>query len=100
MATATVAAQPALLLKPSKLILLLIAIAVGVAVILIPTPQGMTRQAQIVLGITAFTVVLWASNFMNNGVTSVLMMGLLVLTGTPPPRVLSGFAGPPWWILV
>jgi DASS family divalent anion:Na+ symporter len=100
MATATVATQPALLLKPSKLIFLLVAIVVGAAIILIPTPQGMTRPAQIVLGITAFTVVLWASNFMNNGVTSVLMMGLLVLTGTPPPRVLSGFSGPPWWILV
>jgi sodium-dependent dicarboxylate transporter 2/3/5 len=53
-----------------------------------------------VLAITAGTVVLWATEVMNNGVASVLMMALLIAVKVPPPRALSGFADPAFWTLL
>ena len=89
---------------------LAIAIAVGLAVALIPTPQGLTRPAQLVLAIIAFTVILWAAEVMNNGVASLLMMGLLMAAGVRPlltvqgsgdiSGALSGFSDGAWWTLL
>jgi len=81
-------------------IILAIAIAVGLAIITLPTPQGLSRIAQLVLGITAFTAVLWASQIINNGIASILMMGLLMLAGVKVPLVLSGFGGGSFWVLL
>src|SRR5271169_2460314 len=78
-------------------IILAIAIAVGLAIVSMPTPHGLSRIAQLVLGITAFTAVLWASQVINNGIASILMMGLLMLAGVKPPLALSGFGGGSFW---
>jgi len=43
-----------------KLAWLLTAIAAGALCALLPTPQGLSRIAQLVLAITVFTAVLWA----------------------------------------
>jgi DASS family divalent anion:Na+ symporter len=80
---------------------LVIAVAVGLVVAFIPTPQGLTHNAQLVLAIVAFAIVLWAAEVMNNAVASILMMALLIAVAkVPPPRALSGFADPAWWTLL
>jgi anion transporter len=81
-------------------IIVAIAIAAGVAIVALPTPHGLSRIAQLVLGITAFTAVLWASQVINNGIASILMMGLLMLAGVRVPLVLSGFGGGSFWVLL
>ncbi len=83
-----------------KWILTLIAIAVGLAIVLSPTPHGLTRIAQLVLGITAFTAVLWASQVINSGISSVLLMGLMIVAGVKVPLALSGFSGGAFWTLL
>jgi anion transporter len=78
-----------------------VAIAVGLVVGLMPTPQGLTHTAQLVLAIVAFAIVLWATEVMNNGVASILMMALLIAVAkVPPPRALSGFSDPAFWTLL
>jgi anion transporter len=84
----------------SKWIWLGVATIVGLALAFAPTPQGLTRTGQLVLSITAGTVILWATEVMNNGVASVLMMALLIAIKVPPPRALSGFADPAFWTLL
>ncbi|HEX5430463.1 MAG TPA: SLC13 family permease, partial [Bryobacteraceae bacterium] len=79
---------------------LAVAIVVGLAISFIPTPQGLTYKAQLVLAIIAFTIVVWATEVMNSGVASVLMMALLIAVKVPPPRALSGFADPAFWTLL
>jgi anion transporter len=78
-----------------------IAVAVGLLVGLMPTPQGLTHTAQLVLAIVAFAVVLWAAEVMNNGIASILMMALLIAVAkVPPPKALSGFSDPAFWTLL
>lgn len=84
----------------SKWIWLAVAIVVGLALAMSPTPQGLTRTGQLVLAITAGTVILWATEVMNNGVASVLMMALMIAVKIPAPRALSGFADPAFWTLL
>jgi len=82
------------------LIWLGIATAAGLAVSLLPTPSNLSPIAQRVLGILVFSAIMWAAQVLNNGVTAVLMMGLLILAGVKPPLALSGFSGGPYWVLV
>jgi len=79
---------------------LTLAIAAGVVIALLPPIEGLSHRAQLVLAITVFTATLWAFQVMNNGVASVMMMGLLIVAGVRPPLALSGFGGPPFWVLV
>jgi anion transporter len=87
-------------LATGKWIWLGVAIVVGLVLAFSPTPQGLTRTGQLVLAITAGTVILWATEVMNNGVASVMMMALLIAVKVPPPRALSGFADPAFWTLL
>ena len=87
-------------ISTGKWIWLAVAIVVGLVLAFSPTPQGLTRMGQLVLAITAGTVILWATEVMNNGVASVLMMALLIGVKVPPPRALSGFADPAFWTLL
>jgi len=114
MSTTPVAApQPAVAAKPAvKWGWLAIAVAVALIVAFIPTPQGLSRTAQLVLAIICGTVVLWAAEVMNNGVASLLMMAMLMVVGVPPlvavpelarPSVsgaLSGYSDGAWWTLL
>jgi len=79
---------------------LALAILLGLGIAALPTPHGLTRPAHLVLAVTAFSVVLWAFQVVNNGVASVLMMGLLIIAGIRPTLALSGFGQPPYWVLV
>jgi len=98
-----VAANPPVVapgLTATKWICLGVGIMIRLTIAFAPTPQGLTRIGQLVLAITAGTVVLWATEVMNNGVASVLMMALLIAVKVPPPRALSGFADPAFWTLL
>jgi len=77
-----------------------LALALGIAILVLPTPHGLTRPAQTILAILAFTAVLWASQVINNGIASVLMVALLIVSGVKPPLALSGFGSPPFWVLL
>ena len=68
-------------------------------------------MAQLVLAVIAGTVVLWATEVMNNGVASLLMMGVLMVIGVAPltpaaglsPPISGafyGFADGAWWTLL
>jgi anion transporter len=74
--------------------------AAGLTVALLPAPPQLSTVAQRVLGILVFSAIMWAAQVLNNGVTSALMMGLMILAGVRPPLALSGFSGGPYWILV
>ena len=100
MSATTVPKPPVATVSTSKWIWLAVAVLVGAALAAIPTPQGLTRPAQLVLAIMMFTVVLWAAQVMNNGVASILMMGLFIVAGIPVPRVLSGFGDGAYWVLL
>ncbi len=86
--------------KPTKWIGLILAVIVCVAIIALPTPHGLTRTAQYVLAILCLAAVLWAFQSLNNGIVSVLMMGLMILAKVRPPLVFAGFASPGFWILL
>src|SRR5258708_5953958 len=83
-----------------KWIWLAVAAIAGIVIAVLPGLEGLSRQAQLVLAITAFSAILWAFQVINNGVASVLMMGLLIVAGVRPPLALSGFGSPPFWVLV
>src|SRR5438128_2319913 len=83
----------------SKAPYLILAVIVGVGLFLLPI-AGISRPALTILAILAFTVVLWATQTMNSGVASVLMMALMIAAGIRAPLVLSGFGSPPFWVLL
>ena len=84
----------------SRLTGMVLSIIAGTAILLAPLPSGLTADAQKVLAVAVFTILLWMFQVLNNGVTSILMMGMMVLVGVPPTMALGGFAGPSFWILV
>src|SRR5437016_1992755 len=84
----------------AKWIWLAVAAIAGIVIAVLPGLEGLSHQAQLVLAITAFSAILWAFQVINNGVASVLMMGLLIVAGVRPPLALSGFGSPPFWVLV
>ena len=95
MSTPVVAPPSVAAAKPTvKWAWLAIAIAVALAIALIPTPQGLSRTAQLVLAIIAGTVILWAAEVMNNGVASLLMMGIMMAIGVAPLTTVPGAAPP------
>jgi len=87
-------------MKKSKLIGTIVAVIIGIAILFAPLPSDMTADTQKVLAIAVFTILLWMFQVMNNGVTAILMMGLMVLAGVQPGLALGGFSGSSFWILV
>jgi anion transporter len=83
-----------------KWIGLALAILAGAAVLSLPTPHGLSSMAQRVLAIAAFTVILWVFQVMNNGITAILMMALMIFARVKPSLVLSGYSSPQFWILL
>jgi anion transporter len=91
-----------------KALIVAIAAAIGFGIAFMPTPAGLSHPAQVVLAILCFTVVIWATDVMNNGVASILMMALMIYSGVRPLGVangavtgaLSGYADPAFWTLL
>lgn len=86
--------------KRSRGIGLVLAIVVGLGIMALPTPHGLPHIGHVVLAITLFTVVLWVFEVLNNGVSAILMMGLMIAAGVKPGSVFSAFSGGAWWILL
>jgi DASS family divalent anion:Na+ symporter len=76
------------------------ALTIGLVVAALPTPDGLSRQGQLVLAVSGVTVALWVFRSISNGIASILMMGLMVPIGVRPALALSGFSSPSLWILV
>src|SRR4051812_22161065 len=76
------------------------ALIVGGGLALLPTPAGLSHIGHMILAITAGIAILWASQAINNGAASVLLMALLIYVGEKPPLALSGFGTPPYWTLL
>ncbi len=99
MATSNANPKNAAITASPKWMWLIIAVAASLLVAFVPL-QGLSPLGHRVLAITIFTAILWAFGVINNGVASVLMMGLLIVAGVRPPLALSGFGSPPFWVLV
>lgn len=84
----------------SKWIWAAAALIVGGGLAALPTPEGLSHIGHMILAITAGIAILWASQAINNGVASVLLMALLIYVGVKPPLALSGFGTPPYWTLL
>src|SRR5215468_6686941 len=96
---APAAAAPAVGANNMKWLGVGIAIVLGLVILMMPQPAGLTPAGQRVLAITAFTVVLWVFQVVNNGIVAILMMALMMVGGIRPPDALSGFSNPLWCIL-
>ena len=83
----------------SRLIAIALAIAAGLVVRALPA-QGLSSVGQSVIAVLAFTVVLWVTQAVNNGIASVLMVALMILVGVKPVSALSGYGSPPFWVLL
>ncbi|MGB0034355.1 MAG: SLC13 family permease [Candidatus Acidiferrales bacterium] len=77
-----------------------IAIVMGFGVLASPVPHGLSQPAHSVLAITVFTVLLWVFQVFNNGISSILMIGLMILAKIPVGLALSGFSSPQFWVLL
>jgi len=84
----------------SRWVGLTVAAAVGAGIAVLPTSAALSRPAHLVLAIAAFAIAMWVFQVMNNGIVSVLMMGLMILAGVRPALALSAFAGAQFWILL
>ncbi len=76
------------------------AVAAGLLIAALPTPDGLSRTAQLILAVTAVTVTLWMLRTISTGIASMLMMGLMIPIGVTPALALSGFSVPSFWILL
>jgi sodium-dependent dicarboxylate transporter 2/3/5 len=88
----------------SRRVLLTIA-ALGVLygiIVSLPAPAGLAWQGQRVLGVTALAIGLWCTEVLPTGVTSMLVLLLLVLSGGVPGfrEALAGFAEPVTYFLM
>jgi anion transporter len=83
----------------SRWIGLAVSATIGLTVRLAGSPHGLSPAGQKVLAVTAVTVGLWIFGVMGNGITSVLTMALLALSGVRPALVFSGFSNPSFWVL-
>ena len=74
----------------------------AVAVAVVPTPAGLSREGQMVLAVVVFAIGLWATGAMAPGVTGLLVVLALTLSGGAPSLAvaLSGFAEPVAYFLV
>jgi sodium-dependent dicarboxylate transporter 2/3/5 len=68
----------------------------------LPTPPGLAWQGQRVLGVAALAIGLWCTEVLPTGVTSMLVLLLLVLSGGVPGfrEALAGFAEPVTYFLM
>jgi di/tricarboxylate transporter len=83
----------------SRWVGLAVSATIGLTVRLAGSPHGLSPAGQKVLAVTAVTVGLWIFGVMGNGITSVLTMALLALSGVRPALVFSGFSNPSFWVL-
>lgn len=67
---------------------------------LAPNPEGLTPIGHAVVAILLLTVIFWAFGVLGNAVTTIMMLGLMILAGVRPEQALGAFAGAPFWIVL
>lgn len=85
-----------------SLCMLLCFILLCTAILLAPTPTGLSLQGQRVLGVAALAIGLWSTEALPSGVTSMVVVLALVITGGVAGfrEALSGFAEPVTYFLM
>lgn len=79
---------------------LMVALFALLLVVFLVPQDGLDSQGRWILGIFAFTVILWAFSPLENAAVTLLLLGLLTVAGVPYRVVLSGFASGGFWILL
>ena len=91
-------------MKPARSTIVIMAVVAMVSVIFmaIPPPDGLSIAGQRVLGITIITIGLWGTGLLPMGVTSMLLVVLLMLSGGVKDiqEALVGFAQPVPYFLI
>lgn len=92
---------PAVPLWP-RLLPLGLPFVLGLVVLCLPTPSGLSLAGQRVLAVTALAIGLWVGEALPVGVTSMLVVLALVLSGGVPGfrEALAGFAEPVAYFLI
>lgn len=87
--------------NPAALIMGVVAV-LAVVLMLSPTPDGLTRAGQKVLGIAVIAIGLWSTELLPMGVTGLLVVVALIVTGAVPSfqEALIGFAKPVPYFLI
>ena len=80
--------------------ILSIAVAVLCLILIVLFVGGLEPQGKWILGIIAMTVILWAFSAVDNAAVTLLMLGLLTISGLPLHQVMSGYASGGFWILL
>jgi sodium-dependent dicarboxylate transporter 2/3/5 len=77
-------------------------IAVCAAIIAAPSPAGLPEPGKRVLAVAVLVIGLWCTELVPAGVTSLILITALVLTGGVPgfPQALAGFADPVAYFLI
>src|SRR5687767_11960194 len=77
-------------------------VAVFIALVAAPTPPGLPEAGKRVLAVAVFVIGLWCSELVPAGVTSLILIAALVLSGGVPgfPQALAGFADPVAYFLI
>jgi len=77
-------------------------VAMSVIVMVMPAPEGLSREGQRVLGVVMLAIGLWSTEVLPMGVTGILVVIGLVLSGGVPgfKEALSGFAQPVPYFLI
>ena len=78
----------------------ILGIVLAAAVRLIPMPHGLSSEGHWILAIIVWTVTYWVFEVLPNAVTSLMMLGLMMLIGVKTSVVLGAYSGNSFWILL
>ena len=78
----------------------ILGVTLAVIVRLIPMGPGLTSVGHSIVAVLVLTVCFWAFEVLTNAVTSLLMLGLMIVVGVKPSVALGAFAGLSFWILL
>lgn len=87
-------------LQPWRIAVLGFAAVLALVIALWPAPAGVPQQAILALGLTAFTVALWATIAIPQPIAAIAFLALALLTSTASPAaIFSGFASSSLWLV-
>jgi sodium-dependent dicarboxylate transporter 2/3/5 len=90
--------------KPSisSIVVMAVIATISITFMVMPPPDGLSLSGQRVLGIATITIGLWGTNILPMGVTAMLLVVFLVLSGGVKdfPEALIGFAQPVPYFLI
>lgn len=101
-ATHAVTASHTRTVDRSSLLTVAVLVAVCAAIIAAPAPAGLSEAGKRVLAVAVLAIGLWCTEALPAGVTSLILIVALVLTGAVPsvPAALAGFSEPVAYFLI